>query len=1030
MNSQTNWCRLLASTALSGAAVVTMMGVAPAFAQEQVEEIVVTGSRIRRAETTTEAPVTVINAEAITERGFVSAAQALNNVSSNIPSNPLASGSGNAAGSPQQFANLFGLGAGRTLTLVNGRRMVTSATRIGGNVTGDRVVDGNIIPAGLIERVDVVQAGGAAVYGSDAIAGVVNYVLKRNFEGIELDAQYGESSRSDYPQYSYRATIGRNFAEGRGNIAANFEYSKTRPLYNVDRPGTDFPRAPYPNPANTSLTDGQPPTIEASGLRRFWAFNNEGVIFSANPGTGYPAPASPFLVRSPGMSNLQGLQVSQDGRSFIPYNTGTGLLPGSFPGVPFASGGEGWDYREIAALISGVERKTGTVIGHYDLTPNVRVVGEFIYAQTEGRDPYGGQGVSTTILSQPGTGTSAIAFNRTNPFLTSAQIATLDAANATFRNGGNLFLSKQWADLVPSRESTFTTDTWRGMAGLEGDLNVMDRNFYYSLSYSRAETRSRTRSWAVDTRKLYNAAQAVRNGAGQIVCAINADAIATNDDPSCAPLNIFGRGTYSHSAMSYVVVPNGEDFVSQQDNVLATLGGDLFDLPAGPLKFSAAYEYRKEQAKFVPSVAQQRGLIGQGVPTLSTRGEFDTNEFSGELLAPLLGGDFTLPLVKAFDINGSYRRVDNSIAGVENVWGIGARWDTGYGLTFRASKSRNFRAPTLNQLFEPTRVALASIGTGGDPCDFRYINQGTVPSVRRANCLALFQANPGYGVTDTVGAGSSAQARLATFQSDAANFPAATITTGGNTSLRNEVSDTVTYGLIFQPSYIPGLTIVADRVEVDLTDGLSAFTSANFLATCFDSTTQPADICAQVTRQANGQIATGRTTTFNAGKLLFRGEVYNINYSFPIGRFFNDADLGNLELAVEATHTTRLEASVTGVDTQRVDGTAYANVAGITGTPDWVVRFDARYRLGPVRVLYTLNYLPETVTSYGANIETAQYWHVKENYRHSVSVMYDFRNYTFRAGVNNLTDQMPSWPTRSYGDILGRQYFAGVRARF
>ncbi|HMP63540.1 MAG TPA: TonB-dependent receptor plug domain-containing protein, partial [Phenylobacterium sp.] len=215
---------MLASSVLGGAVLLAMASVAPARAQtastvaDVVQEVVVTGSRIRRVETNTEAPVTIIDAQTISDRGFVSAGQALNELTATVPSFPQADGSGASSGSGQQFPNLFGLGAGRTLTLVNGRRFVTSSRGFGAVSAsnpnaGERVVDTNIIPTGLIERIDVVQAGGAAVYGSDAIAGVINYVLKDNFQGLEFDAYYGLSSRDYYPQSSLHLTRGRNFLD-------------------------------------------------------------------------------------------------------------------------------------------------------------------------------------------------------------------------------------------------------------------------------------------------------------------------------------------------------------------------------------------------------------------------------------------------------------------------------------------------------------------------------------------------------------------------------------------------------------------------------------------------------------------------------------------------------------------------------------------------------------------------------------------------------------------------------------------------
>jgi iron complex outermembrane receptor protein len=269
--------RLLATTIIGGAALAGGLMPTRVHAQETAEtvtEVIVTGSRIRRAETTTPAPVTVIGQEAIVERGYVQAGEALNQISSVAPTYGQASGSGAASGSGQQFPNLFNMGAGRTLTLVNGRRTVTSSSGL-----GDRVVDTSIIPVGLIDRVDVVQAGGAAVYGSDAIAGVVNYVLKRNYEGVQLDAQYGVSSRGDNKKPALRATFGKNFADGRGNLAANIEWSKTDPLFDRDRPLTDLARVTYTNPANTSTTDGIPPLLPAYNAT-FYSYNNNGVIFT------------------------------------------------------------------------------------------------------------------------------------------------------------------------------------------------------------------------------------------------------------------------------------------------------------------------------------------------------------------------------------------------------------------------------------------------------------------------------------------------------------------------------------------------------------------------------------------------------------------------------------------------------------------------------------------------------------------------------------------------------------------------------
>jgi iron complex outermembrane receptor protein len=982
--------RLLASSIMGGVSLMAVFAAPAAYAQsagdQTVEEIVVTGSRIRRVETTTSAPVSIIDVQEMSDRGFVQAGQLLNQATSNIPSNPIASGNGSAAGSGQTFANLFGLGAGRTLTLVNGRRFVTSPAPAVSLVSalGDQVVDTNIIPTGLLARVDVVQAGGAAVYGSDAIAGVVNYVMKDHFTGVEMDAQYGISSRDDFPQTSLRATVGKDFDGTRGNIAMDVEWSKTDPLMYSDRPRTNLARITATNPANTGPNDGVPSVTEIFDAR-FWEFNRNGLLFSPAP-----APVPSFIFNKAGAPQ----QFNATGDALVPYNIGKTY------GVPFAAGGDGESYRDLAALRTGVERLNLNAIGHYDLTEHLKLSGELVYAEVEGTDPYAVQ-VSNTVLNPAATGSGAIPILRSNPYLSPAVLAALGPG------GPPLYLSKWFDDLLPTRQGTTTTDTLRALVSLDGDFDVGSHNFYWSTSLSHGETKGDTRNFGVWTSRFNNAVNAVRNGAGAIVCGINADAITSNDDAACAPLNPFGVGNISSAARNYVTLETGQRYYNTQDDFLATIGGDAFNLPAGAVKFSAAYEYRREEAKFTPYAAAQAGLVDSGVPSLSTHGQYHTNEFSGEILAPLLGGDFSLPFAKTVEFNGAYRRVDNSLAGKENVWSAGLRWEVVTGVTLRASRSRNFRAPSLTQLVAPSRTALSNVGF--DPCDADRINSGPNPAVRLANCKAVWAANPSYG-------------NLATFQDPAENFDQALVTTGGNPDLKNEVSKTTTFGIVLQPTFVPGLTIVADRIEVNMTNALSVFTPQNFSFTCFDSTTMPADVCSRFTRDATGAISTAQSTTFNAGQELFHGEVYNINYSFPIGRFFDDRDLGNLELSVEATHTDKRTTSVTGFD--------HNELAGTTLVPDWVTRFDARYGRGPLRVTYSMTYLPEAQINVFDTIESTPEPEIKRNIRHNISAQYDFGKYTVRGGITNVTDEQPSYPTLNYGDILGRQYFVGLHAKF
>jgi iron complex outermembrane recepter protein len=973
-------------------------------------EIVVTGSRIRRTDTETTAPVTVFDQQSLTDRGFVSAAQALNQVTANVPALAIAPGSGAASGSGQQFPNLFGLGPGRTLTLVNGRRFVTSSSGL-----GDSQVDANIIPTGLISRVEVVQAGGAVVYGSDAIAGVVNYILRRDFSGFEVDLQSGISDRSDYPEYSLRGTAGQNFGGGRGNVALNVEWAKSDLLMFTDRPRGRLGRVTVSNPANTGPGDGIPSVKEIFDTR-FTTFNTNGVIFT----TPAPIPLPPCgnqicFLRQGG----QPLQFSPSG-GLMAYN------PGTIHAVPFSSGGDGFPFANLANLRSGVERLTSNLIAHYDVSDRIRLSTELLYARTEGIEMP--QFPSRTVLNSPESGAGFIAFTRNNAFLSPATVAQLSAAHPAFGAGAPLFLSKIFPDLRKENDQRTTVETYRGLLALDGDFSVGWREFYWSLSGSYGRVDGGNRFWQIDNQRFNNALNAVRNSAGQIVCAINADANAANDDPSCVPLDPFGAGNVSQAARQYVNVLSGQDFKNEQRDLLATIGGSVLRLPGGDLRFSAAYQHRDESAVFTPLPANQQGRFGVGTRERPQSGDYYTHEFSGEVLLPLLGENFSLPFARSAEITAAFRHVDNSIAGTENLWAVGGRWEVASGLTLRVSRSRNFRAPTLAQLVAPTSQALGSIAI--DPCDSDRINSGPNPAVRRASCLALFEANPGYGVLpDGSNAGASAAARLANFQNPAENFPRALITSGGNPVLRNEISNTLTYGVVLQPRFLPGLTFVADRVEVDLTDGLSPFTTQDFMAACYDNVSPPPGVCAAFSRLAapdgtnpGGTVITGTTTTFNAGVVRFKGEVFNLNYQFRMGSLLGRPSSARIELGLEATHTSLLETSVTGATFVRSDNTVQ--------TPDWVGRFDVRYIDGPVRFTYQVLYRDSVLAAPNATIENNPNPFIDANFVHNMSLQYDIGNLTLRGGVLNLFDTEPSYPTLAHGDILGRRYYLGARVRF
>lgn len=953
-------------------------------ANEAIEEVVVTGSRIRRAANENVAPTSLLSPDALAQRGHVSLSEALNDITAITPSLNQATGGGASSGAGQQFPELFGLGTGRTLSLVNGRRFVSSSVGL-----GDAQVDANVIPTGLIKQVDIVQAGASAVYGSDAIAGVVNYILRDDFDGLELDAQFGRSSRNDYEQEFYRLTYGYNFPDQRGNIAVNVEHATTPQLQFRDRPLSNQARILFTNPADTGPADGIPNRTNFFDVH-FFNLNRNGVIYN------FPAP----IPRAFTLVNGSPAQFSADG-SVVPYD------PGTILGIPFSTGGDGFRFSELTWLRSAVKRTAANMIGHYDINDKLTLRAEALFASTEGTERP--QGYWRTVLEAAPK--NALIFFANNPFLTSEAVADLSAANPRFGFGAPLFLSKSFNDdILPDNRRVSATKTSRLMLSLDGAGDIGWREYYWTVSSSVARVAGDSRLYDVNNANFANAINAVSDGAGGAACAINRDADPTNDDPACAPLNPFGFNNASANARNYVSVLTGSDFRNDQINVLATLGTSLFSLPAGDVEAVVSYEHRDEEATFTPLPANQLGLVGAGANEVPTSGQYNTNEFSFEALVPIVGNEFSIPLVQKAELTASYRYVDHSIAGTEDVWSAGFRWEVTEDITLRGTRSRNFRAPTLTQLIAPKTVGFAEFGA--DPCDADAIDSGPNPSARRANCEAEWARNPQYGP-------------LETFQDPAENFAFTQVTTGGNASLTNEVAQTTSYGIVYKPRFVPGLSVTIDRIEIDLRDGLSAFVQSDFAAACYDNSPQPAGLCGTFSRLRNasgglpaGTIVEAITTTVNAGVTEYEGEYFFVNYEVPMPERF-----GSLSLSVEATHNSKRNTSVTGTTFTRLDNTVEL--------PEWISRFSAYYNLGEnLSIFYQINYLSESLIAPDKTIENDPNWLVDSNTRHSLSAQYSVGNVTFRAGVNNLTDKQPSFPGFAHGDILGRRYFAGITANF
>ncbi len=1031
---------MLRTALLASAACATIVG-APTIAQAQsgdaavdVGEIVVTGSRIRRADLTSVQPLQVITTERMEDRGFTNVADALNDLPSvGVPVSPV--GDQGSFGVGRNFLNIFNLGTQRTLTLVNGRRFVggNPASIFTGAAPGGQV-DLNVIPTGLIDRIETIQAGGSAVYGSDAIAGVVNIITKTEYEGVEIDGRYSWAD-AGYDDWRARITAGKSFLDGRLNLSGSYEYNQTGQLAFTDRARTAEQLTFAANPANTSTSDGIPGAIIIFD-RRIPELTTGGLPYRSNS----ISAAQVITIANP---NGAGRVLAQFGPGGVlqPYN------PGQFFQASVASGGDGLNLAELSSLISPVKRHVATAFVKYDLLDNLRVSGEFYYSEFKAVEPFNQPIYNSGLF---GGNSASLAFSTANPFLPAAtRAALLDPANNLVADAANpgegIFWLQRASVDIGNNKTRAEGDTFRGVLSVDGDFQLADRNFNWNLAYAQGISKGSFESPNIIQTRFLEAVDVIRDASGAIVCRS-----ATARAAGCAPLNMFGDGAPSQAALNYIGVQFESEYKSIQTLYEGNFGGELFQLPAGMWSFNVGFEARYEKSDFNPNDPMERG-VGRSAAITPLTGKFNTKEFYGESLLPVFGGDFTFPLMHRLEFEGAYRKVDHSTAGKDDAWSYGGRWYPVKDLMLRAQKARSFRAPAITELFLPTATSFV---TANDPCDFRNINSGPSPAIRRANCEAAFQA---LGLPANFSLTSQVQA--ATVQGS----------TAGNPNLGNELADQWTIGFVYQPSFIPGLAISFDWVDIDLRGAINNFNLAAILQVCYDSPDSPPDACGRFERGTsalaanrqgqvltngeavgNGQTASGpRQGYINAGYTNFEGFTAGINYQSDLADVLDgvfstwlNGDPGRISFDFDVFHVEKQQTSITGL------GFDLNRDQGEIGNAKWRWKLETAYSRGPLALVWTTNWIDESRFNNDFTLETRTPLKVDDYFLHDLSVTVKLDELTENYGmgvldqarlrfvVRNVFDTKPPLAAtnsaNAYGtyDFIGRYMQVGLTARF
>lgn len=948
------------------------------------ETIVVTGSRIRRPDFDTPNPVISVGSDQIEASGTTNLTDFLTGYPALQGSSTSADNSGSGAGigaTGLNLLNLRNLGTDRTLVLVDGRRHIAG-------VPGSQAIDINTIPSDLVERVDILTGGASAIYGADGVSGVVNFVLKRNFEGLTARAQAGISQQGDAGQRLFSITAGRNLLDNRLNVAVAYEHGEEDRLTTRDRSylrGTNAvgfylnPDDPENFPDYTGGPDNGIPDYVPLRNVRYFDTNREG-----------------------------GIDVDLDG--FPDYLVGPGgqliaFDPGTFVPDFYQQGGNATlvsDYGND--LLPRIRRDVVNLLTSFEVSPALTFFAEGKFARSK-----------SFSLGQP-----TFDYYLYIPY-DNAYITPEIAAVAPY---GDVFLNRDNFDLG-QRGENIDRRTWRGVIGARGDLND---HLNYELSYVYGRTSVKNRYVGdILTDRFYAALDAVIDPAtGQPTCRVNLDPTWTPYQPynytrgeippttfqpgECVPLNLFGEGVASQAALDFIRVNTTDRARLTQQVVSGSIAGDLgqwFSFPGGGnLGFAVGAEYRREKSQFTPDELAAQGLTF-GNALGADRGKFSVKEAFAEVRLPFLRN---MPFAHSLEVGGAVRLSDYSTIGNTTAWKVDGAWAPVRDITFTGTYSTAVRAPNIGELFGAPSQTFAFIT---DPCNINQLQNGS--QYREANCAALLTALGADPATYRDGR--------------SVNIPG---TVSGNRDLSEEKAKTWTAGVILTPSFVPGLSARFDWYDIKLKGAVNTVEPEQVAELCVDQASLDNPFCDLIVRQA------GIAGTADAGNIVgftvspqnvsqFRTSGLDANVSYRL----RTASAGTFTFNLIGNYLRRLEFIGTpGAPVTDNRGTAFA--------PKYTANFDLTWNRGPLTLNYGLQWFSRTSRYSNQTLENnpdvtdEKYKYFKQLWKHDVYAKLDVGNqFEFFGGINNLLNEKPAIGQNSYPvSAVGRYFFAGARVKF
>lgn len=1044
----------------------------PAADGEQGEVITVTGSRIARPNLDTTVPVTSVSAQELFDTANLSLGDEISRLPQFRSTTTQANSTQFIGTAGINSLDLRGLGTARTLVVVNGRRHVTSSP-------GAYTVDTNTIPNALLEKVDVVTGGSSAVYGSDAIAGVVNFILKRDFEGVDLRVQGGVTDRGDRGSQTVNLVVGKNFLDNRLNVAVALEYAHQETLLMSDRNDQTgaFTGAPgfYTTQATSRLVngvlvnepaagDGIPDTTFIGvnggpypggtivGGSRFGSISLGGTVATSCIALTNANQTNPLVLNrrsavcTGGRSPTSGVELS-DNYVFLPDGTlvrdrpTTDLRPnggGRFGGLT-ATGLEG------AMLLPGLDRYAANLLLNYQVSSAFEPFFEGKYVRI----------TANQTSTQPTfvAGTLSPSFTLDNAFLSNQARQTLQTILGTTSTTA-AFTMQRFNNDLGTRSEEHLRETYRFVGGFRGDLSSTGNVRYeIAANYGRTSTYYETGGNVLISR--FNAAKdAVRNAAGQIVCRVNADTNTANDMPGCVPINLFGEGNISQAGKDYVLFTSSRKQWAEQINAVGFISGDtsgFFKLPGGAVAASVGAEYRREDAYSAFDPVTQSGQTFLNSAATFDPPAVELYEGFGEVRVPLLAD---LPFIRELTLEGAGRFSKYSTAD-KGVWAYnyGGIWSPFRGLRLRASYARSVRQANLGELYQ-TRAQTFANGFV-DPC-----SQGspiTSNPNRARNCAAAGVPTTltyvdDAGVSRTIPWVNTLPSGLSGFNQ-------------GNLNLQPEVGKSLTLGAVFEPSFLPGFSLTVDYYNIKVENVISGLSGQGIIDRCYDD---PVGInnpfCSAVFRRSAPGTIGDQTFAGQNGRTLDGVAASNSQLAVTGPGFLNqpfnyamlktsgiDVELGYRREIGEFNISTRLLLSWL----QKRESYLFINepsrstrLHGTLGDPEWQANysFDVRYRNFDFG--YDVRFIDKmTVGAWETqfawqgrqptNADAFPFKWYPSTFYHNIQLGVR-ANDRFRlfAGIDNILDTLPPYGLTGTGSgsgvysIDGRSFYAGARVTF